>query len=928
MKPLSSLRARLALVALVSACLWGCDTPPGPTQPPPNAAPVLRILRPEGAAALRVGQPVELEAHVEDAEDGASLADSVLWVSSREGQLARGIHPTATFREQGDVTLTATVVDSGGQATSASLRLNVLGPGAPAATVLQPAAGSAFNLGEPLALECQALTVGGVRLTGGAVHWTSALSGPLPQGETARTALRVAGEDTLTCTATDPDTGASTTASVRVTVRATRAPSVLITRPEQAEVYVKTGEPVPFASTLLFRATAQDFNADSGAGNLDGVIQWVLEPGSIALGDGASVEHTFTEPGEYTVTARVVDGLGNAATDSVRVRLVTNLPPWCEIDAPLAGARLLRGATSLLRGRCVDPETGATLAPTWATSASSTPLGAGASVDAVLTVTGAQTLTACAVDPEDETLRGCAEQQVRVIVNTAPTGCAIQAPRPATVANAGRPLALVGLATDAEDPQGDLRFVWTSSRDGALASGASATTARVATPGAHVLTLTVTDPWGLACTATVSVTVNGAPEVRVDGLRQGGTNCLEEPCREGQDVFATGFIRDMETPGAIAKLAWLDSLGGHVEPGTGNSPVASLTAPGVGRHTVVLLAEDRGGAVGRAAASFTVLPAGRPRLMDTVTGTDEPAVALALSGDGLRFVDGQAASVFSTQPPVGTLAVSAPALALATVRGTTGEVLFVGTDGGGVHRCVGSTCTRFKGGPLGGADDRVTAVAALESPDLLLLGTDQGLVLTRASNPSAGGRAGTIVGQRLLEGRAVRQVVLSPVSTPARVKAWAATSAGLAELTVQVGDAFEPALADVSVALHVPPAVPATDVLSVAVGPEGQVFAGTRSGFSALGSPGPSLRAAPWALPDEQVAALLFERQATKDGPRDVLWAGTKGGLVRYDVASDIVTLFGANEGLPGTDVRALLSTPEGVRYIATPKGVAKYSAP
>lgn len=927
MNPLPHLRARLAL-ALVTAGLWACDTTPGRPEPAPNAAPVLRILRPQGTAALRVGQPVELEAEVGDAEDGASLGDSVLWVSSLEGQLARGPRATTTFHEQGDATLTATVVDSGGQVTSASVRLSVLGPGAPSATVLRPAAGSAYNLGEPLDLECEALAIGGAKLTGSAVQWTSALTGPLPQGETARTTLRVAGEDTLTCTATDPATGVSTTASVRVTVRATRAPSVLITRPDAEEVYVKTGEPVPFSSTLLFRATAQDFNADGGAGNLDGAIRWVLEPGGVELGDGPSVEHTFTEPGEYAVTAHVADGQGNTATDSVRIRLVTNLPPWCEIEVPLDSARLLRGATSTLHGHCMDPETGTVLMPTWATSVSSTPLGTGETVDAILTVAGAQTLTACAVDPEDATLRGCAERPVRVIVNSAPTGCAIQAPRTAAAVNAGRPLSLVGAATDAEDPQGDLRFEWTSSRDGALASGPSATTTRLTTAGSQVLTLTVTDPWGLSCTAAVSVTVNGAPEVRVDTLRQGATNCLEQPCREGQTVVATGFVRDSETPGSLARLAWQDSLGGSVEVGAGSNPVANFPMPGVGRHTVVLLAEDRDGAVGRAAASYTVLSAGRPQLMEGVTGAGGPTVALALFNEALRFVDGVTPSVFSAQPPVGTLSVSAPARSLFTLRASGGEVLFVGTDGGGVHRCVAATCARFSGGVLAIAEDRVTAVAAVEVPDLLLLGTARGLVLTRASNPSLGGRDGTIVGQRLLEGREIRQVAVSPMSTPERVKVWAATSAGLAELTVQAGDGFEPALAEVTVALHVPPEVPDTDVLSLAVGPEGQVFAGTHKGFSALGSPGPALRAAPWRLADEQVSALLFERRALDGGTRDVLWAGTKGGLVRYDVASDIVTPFGTSEGLPDLDVRALVRSSEGERYIGTPKGVVMYSAP
>ncbi|NPC85294.1 PKD domain-containing protein, partial [Pyxidicoccus fallax] len=872
-------------------------------------------------------QPVELEATVEDAEDGAALAERVLWVSSLEGQLARGARTSATFHAAGEQTLTATVMDSGGQVTSTSLRLNVLARGAPVTTVLRPSPGSTFNLGELLDLECRAVTVDGVRLTGGAVHWTSALTGPLPPGEVARAALRVAGADTLTCTATDPETGDSASASVAVTVRGTLAPAVLITRPEQEVVYVKSGEPAPFASTLLLRATARDFNTDGGAGNLDGAIQWTLEPGGVALGTGPSVTYTFTTPGEYTVTARAVDGLGHAATDSVRVRLVTNLPPWCEIEAPLDGARLLKGTASVMRGRCVDPETGRTLAPTWTTSASPTPLGTGETVEGLLTVAGAQVLSACAVDPEDETLRGCATRQVRAIVNSAPTGCAILAPRAAAVVNAGRPLALEGSAVDAEDPRGDLRFTWTSSRDGAMASGASATCTRLTTEGAHVVTLTVTDPWGQACTATVSVTVNGAPEVRVEGVRQEGTNCLETPCREGRAVSITGFARDLGTPGNPMELDWMDSLTGPLEPDMGGGPVVTLVAPEVGRHTVVLRAVDRDGAVSRAAASFTVVPAGRSRLVETVSG-DTPAVAVAWAGDSLRYVDGESASVFSASPPSGTLAVSAPAVALFTLPGSEDEVLFVGTDGGGVHRCANGACTGFSGGPLAISEDEVTSLAALRSPDLLLLGTRRGLVLTRASNPALGGRSNTVVGRRVLEGREVRQVVISPVSTSTQVKAWAATSDGLAELTVRVEGAFEPALASVSVVLHVPPEVPDEDVQSVAVGPEGQVFAGTRKGFSALGQPGPMLRDAPWRLPDEEVRTLLFERQSTGTGTRDVLWAGTKGGLVRYDVAADIVTLFSEPEGLPATAVHALLAAPDGGRYIGTGRGVARYAGP
>jgi ligand-binding sensor domain-containing protein len=178
-------------------------------------------------------------------------------------------------------------------------------------------------------------------------------------------------------------------------------------------------------------------------------------------------------------------------------------------------------------------------------------------------------------------------------------------------------------------------------------------------------------------------------------------------------------------------------------------------------------------------------------------------------------------------------------------------------------------------------------------------------------------------------GRKVRQVLVSPASTATRVKAWAATNEGLAELTLSVEEPFEPAIAQVSIQLHVPPAIAGDDVLSLAVSPEGRVFAGTSRGFSALGEEGPALKAAPWSLPSETVQALLFERRGTGAAARDVLWAGTSSGLIRYDVTLDIATRFGVEEGLPADDVRSLAWAPDGkTRYLGTTRGLASYAGP
>ncbi len=912
------MRTRLALVVLWFTGLCACEPTPPPV--PPNTPPSLTLVAPTARQQPRVGTAVELLAHVEDSEEGSALAERVLWVSSLSGQLARGARTTGTFSQPGEQTLTATVTDSQGLAASASITLQVLAEKAPSVTVLSPEPGSAFNLGETLELRCEARALSGTLLAGESIQWASALSGPLPSGATVQVSLSEAGEDTLTCTATDPATRTSTSSSVRITVKPTQAPAVLITRPAQAEAYVKAGEPVPFSPTVLFRATAQDFNTAGGAGNLDASIQWTLEPGSTSLGSGPSASHTFTTPGAYTVTASVRDSLGNQARDTVRVLLVSNLPPVCHISQPREdNARLALNAPSELEARCEDPETGTEPSPTWSTSASSAPLGTGAELNASLSVAGPQTLSACAVDPNDPGLRGCASRSVRVVARTAPTGCAIQAPTPNALLPAGVPLPLQGSAADAEDPQSDLRYTWTSNRDGTFALGANAM-GRLTTPGMHNLTLTVTDPWGLSCTSALNIRVNGAPQTRINSVVQGSTNCLTTPCREGQPLTATGSATD--APEGVAGLEWLDDLAD----GLGSASQAHLPVPIAGKHTLVLRATDTSGAVGRDAATLTVLPSGRTLLADTLLANGKSVSALALLPGEVHYLEGETASVFR-YPASPSLPTRGVALALFPLTGSSGPVLFVGTTAG-VERCTLGACTLFQAGPLSAASNRVNTLAALESPDLLLLGTDEGLVLTRASNPAAGGRPGTVVGRRILHGVKVRQVVISPVSTAEQVKAWAATEEGLAELTIPVEAPFEPALALATAVLHVPPALPDKEVLAVAVSPTGGVFAGTSQGFAAPGQRGPALKAEPWSLQDETVQALLFERRGAGATAREVLWVGTRGGLIRYDIARDIVTRYGEADGLPGEDIRALALGADGTKYIGTTRGLASYAGP
>jgi hypothetical protein len=105
--------------------------------------------------------------------------------------------------------------------------------------------------------------------------------------------------------------------------------------------------------------------------------------------------------------------------------------------------------------------------------------------------------------------------RVDVIGNTDPT-CAITSPTGALELDAGDDVLLQGQVGDGESALTDLAFTWASDRDGELGSGApnSAGVVSVTTPlspDVHLLTLTVSDPLGGLCVATVTQTMNGRP---------------------------------------------------------------------------------------------------------------------------------------------------------------------------------------------------------------------------------------------------------------------------------------------------------------------------------------------------------------------------------------------------------------------------------
>jgi hypothetical protein len=175
--------------------------------------------------------------------------------------------------------------------------------------------------------------------------------------------------------------------------------------------------------------------------------------------------------------------------------------PVCAISKPIAGATQLSNVTFALQGSCTDPETGPLSNVLWVSSEDG-PLATGSSTTGVLRTAGAHNIMLCAADPRDARLIGCSS--VRVNATVQPTARILSVRQGSDDSEpfvTGIPLTIQGTGTGT-----GATLSWRDSLQGALGSGS---TVMLASPsvGRHVITLDVTDQYGITATATRSFTV-------------------------------------------------------------------------------------------------------------------------------------------------------------------------------------------------------------------------------------------------------------------------------------------------------------------------------------------------------------------------------------------------------------------------------------
>lgn len=277
----------------------------------------------------------------------------------------------------------------------------------------------------------------------------------------------------------------------------------------------------------------------------------------------------------------------------------SNQAPLVTITAPPDASCFEAGTPITFSGTALDPEEGPLPGDALAwTSDRDGHLGNGGTLTLSSLSVGLHTVTLTACDRQG--LSGFARVRVTVLDPKAAPRATIQAPQDGALFRQGETIEFQGLGTDAEDqllPASSL--VWTSDRDGQLGVGPSIFVSHLS-PGAHVITLSVTDREGVQGTARIALTivaVNTPPVATIHSPAAGSI------FRRGDPIVFIGSVVDAED-GILTgnAVVWSSIRDGQL--GTGTAFVLdSLTA---GIHTIILLAVDRGGAKGLSTVTITV----------------------------------------------------------------------------------------------------------------------------------------------------------------------------------------------------------------------------------------------------------------------------------------------------------------------------------
>ncbi len=581
-----------------------------------NRPPVASITAPLSGAVVAIGTSVTFTGTATDPEDSTLSGASLTWTSSIDGVLGTGTSLTTATLSGGTHTITLTGRDALNAAGSATITLVVNRP--PTASITAPAANASFSPGTAITFTGSGTDAEDGALSGPSLVWTSSLDGQIGTGGSFTYSALSVGTHVITLTARDSRNATGTTSrTITITGSSNQAP----------------------VARFTWSCPTKQCTMDASTSTDDvGIVKytWAWGDGRIENRVGPIVKNTWQVANIYTVTLTVTDAGGLTNTVSRQVS-VPNQAPVATIASPAAGSVFALGAGVTLSGSATDLEDGVLsgAALIWSSSLDGV-LGTGASVTTSALSGGTHVITLTASD-----VLNAVGTATRTIVINRPPSAVIASPATNSTVTQGTLVTLSGSGTDPEDGAlAGASLAWTSSRDGALGTGASVATSAL-TVGTHTITLTATDSRGATAVASITLTVagNAAPTAAITAPANNSSFV------QGIAVTFSGSGTDAED-GQLsgASLAWTSSIDGAI----GSGASVTTSALSVGTHVITLTARDSRNATGAAAITITV------------TANQPPVPTIAAPTAGATVVAG-ASVTFSgsaVDPESGTLSGS------------------------------------------------------------------------------------------------------------------------------------------------------------------------------------------------------------------------------------------------------------------------------
>ena len=279
--------------------------------PPFNQSPLAAITLPATNASFAQGVSVSFTGTGTDAEDGTLTGASLVWTSSRDGQIGTGTSFSTTTLSVGTHTITLTVTDSQGAHDAATITVIITGVVVdqhPTATITSPTNGATFVQGASISFAGSGNDPEDGPVTGSALRWSSDRDGALTTGATFSRSNLSVGTHVITLLAVDSK-GQTGTATVTIHITApteNQSPTANITAPSNGAIFTP-GASISFAGT----------GADAEDGALSGASLVWTDNVAGQIGTGTSFSIATLAAGVHTVTLTATDSKGAKGTATV-----------------------------------------------------------------------------------------------------------------------------------------------------------------------------------------------------------------------------------------------------------------------------------------------------------------------------------------------------------------------------------------------------------------------------------------------------------------------------------------------------------------------------------------------------------------------------------------------------------------------------------